>query len=271
MGQTEYSIFVVVATIVLLVFIGGIVTFIVQYRRKKLAYEKEKATINEQHIQELLNTKLEIQKQTMQDVGREIHDNVGQKLTLASIYTNKMAFENQFPEIKERIGEIGNLITESLSDLRGLSRNLTNANTDIDDIKELVENECKRINALKICDTTCYFNTIDFTISNNNKNFLLRIVQEFIQNSLKHAKCSHIRMDFNYSDEGLLAVLKDDGTGFDMNESARKPKRGIGLSNMKKRADIIGASFALSSILNEGTTLHIFIPANKLNSPNHEL
>ncbi len=266
MGKTEINNFIILATIILLVFITGIIIFIIQYHKRKLVYEKEKLVVNEQHVQELLNTKLEIQSQTMHDVGREIHDNVGQKLTLASIYANKLAFENKLPEIREKVSEIGTIISESLSELRSLSKNLTNVNTDIVDFRGTVENECSRINKLNLCNTVCYFNTTDFSISPTIKNFLLRIIQEFIQNSLKHSNCKNIRIDFNYTDAGLSGVVTDDGTGFNIDEARRKPKAGIGLSNMKKRAELIGAEYSIDSVINQGTKLSIFIPARNLNT-----
>src|SRR5581483_7437859 len=98
MGETEFKIFVFLATLILLVFIGGIIIFIFQYNRKKMRHEKEKEIMNIQHTQDLLHTTLEIQQQTMQDISREIHDNIGQRLTLASIYAIQLSFENKYPE-----------------------------------------------------------------------------------------------------------------------------------------------------------------------------
>ncbi len=92
------------------------------------------------------------------------------------------------------------------------------------------------------------------------------MIQEFISNSLKHSECRNIRIDFNYNSEGLTGIVSDDGIGFDLNDSMRKKNEGIGLLNMKKRAELIGANFSLSSIINEGTTLNIFIPQNKINA-----
>lgn len=266
MGKAEINNFIILATIILLIFIVGIIVFILQYHKRKLAYEKEKAIINEQHIQDLLNTKLEIQSQTMADVGREIHDNIGQRLTLASINANKLLFENQYPAIKEQVAEISKVLNESLNDLRSISKNLTNISAEVVGFRDIIENECKRVNNLKMCTAACYFNTTDFTISTNKENFLLRIIQEFMQNSLKHSNCKNIRIDFNYTDKGLEGTVQDDGVGFNMDHVARKPKPGIGLSNMKKRAELMGASYSLNSVINEGTSLHIFIPIDKLNA-----
>ncbi|MDQ1098730.1 sensor histidine kinase [Chryseobacterium camelliae] len=82
---------------------------------------------------------------------------------------------------------------------------------------------------------------------------LLRITQEFIQNSLKHSRCENISIRLMTSDANLWALtLRDDGTGFDTSHTL---SNGIGLTNMKNRAEIIGADFNLESTPNEGTIL----------------
>lgn len=262
MGKAEINIFIVLATIILLLFINGIIIFIVQYRKRKIIHEKEKNMLNEQHSHELLHTQLQIQEQTMQDIGREIHDNVGQRLTLAAIYANQLSFENQYPEIQERLTAVGSIINESLAELRSLSKNLANATIEATELKELVENECRRINALNICHASSTFSHNSYDISATVKNFIIRIVQEFTQNSLKHAECTCIDIAFNYSDAGLAVTVADDGQGFDINSNNDK---GIGLLNMKKRAELIGADFDLTASGGKGTSLQLFIPANKLN------
>lgn len=262
MEQSEFKIFIVLATVILLVFINGILVFIMQYRKRKLVHEKEKTMINEQHTEELLQTKLEIQTQTMQDIGREIHDNVGQRLTLAAIYANQLSHENNYPEITGRITEVGNIINESLAELRSLSKNLTHVNTEATELVTLIENECKRVNALNMCEVFYTFNGSNYRISTTVKNFVVRIIQEFIQNSLKHAACKHISLQLNYTIEGLRVTAQDDGIGFNTNI----PGTGIGLQNMKKRAELIGAKFSLTAAINKGTSLELFIPSDKLNN-----
>jgi len=263
--MNDYLIFIVLATIILQVFIVGIIIFIIQYRKRKLSHEKEKAIINEQHLEEILNTKLEIQQHTMQDIGREIHDNIGQKLTLASIYANQMTYENKFPELHRQIEEIGSILTESIEELRKLSKNLTNSNAHMGELKLLIENECTRVNNLNICKLTYDFNETDYTISNTIKNFIVRIIQEFLQNSLKHASCKNITLNFEHNEKGLSIAIQDDGIGFNIESNGSKNTKGIGLQNMKKRAELIGAEFTLTSAANEGTKLALFIPDNKLN------
>ncbi len=263
MGETEFEIFAVLINLILLVFIVGIIVFFLKYHKRKLISEKEKALLNEQHAQDMLQSKLEIQQQTMQDIGREIHDNVGQLLTVASLYAHQLVYDNKFPEHNKQAAEIGNIVDLSLAELRNLSKNLTSEKAEMHELIELLHNECTRINALNICKVTCNHNELNFTIPMAVKNMMVRIAQEFIQNSLKHAGCRNIVLDFNHTTAGLAVRMHDDGRGFEKN-AAPGNSTGIGLSNMKKRAELMGATFSHSSKLNEGTFLDIFIPAEKL-------
>src|SRR6185436_9531091 len=103
MGQTEIIIFIVLANIILLIFITGIIVFVFQYRKRKLLHEREKIFLEKQHKLDLLNSQLQVQSQTMQFIGQEIHDSVAQKLTLASIYTQQLEFENADTPLNEKI------------------------------------------------------------------------------------------------------------------------------------------------------------------------
>jgi signal transduction histidine kinase len=95
MWETELIKFIILASVILLIFIWGTVVFIIKYQKRKQMFEREKAELDEKHFREMLVTKLEIQQHTMQDIGREIHDNVGQRLTLAAIYAYQAEYENK--------------------------------------------------------------------------------------------------------------------------------------------------------------------------------
>ena len=92
------------------------------------------------------------------------------------------------------------------------------------------------------------------------KSILVRIVQEFLQNSIKHAGCKSIDVSLNVNDDAILLQLKDDGKGFDTNAVTGS---GIGLNNMKKRTELIGGKFYLESNAGAGTKLNIEIPLPK--------
>ncbi len=258
MGErTIIIISVIIFNIMFLVFIGAIIIFVRQYRIKKKAHLSEIHDIDEVHKKDLLETEMEIQTQTMKHIGREIHDNIGQKLTLASLYTQQLAFENKAPQINENIENIGEIINQSLTELRQLSKSLTDNTIESSSISTLIENECKSVNDLKKSKVK-FVNDRNIDIGSYAiKSILFRITQEFLQNSIKHSKCENIEVALSKNPSHLQLILKDDGKGF--NFKALKSK-GIGLKNIEKRTEMIGGNFKLESKEKLGTKLTIKIP-----------
>ena len=193
----------------------------------------------------------------MQHIGRKIHNNIGQKLTLASIYTQQLAFENKAPHINDNIENIGAIINQSLVELRQLSKSLTDNIIEDNSIIDHIENECIRINDLKKCVVIFKYESKIIVDSYQIKSILFRITQEFLQNSIKHSKCKNINISLKKSENSIQLELQDDGVGFNINTIESK---GIGLSNMKKRTEILNGTFDLESKINFGTNLIIQIP-----------
>ena len=128
----------------------------------------------------------------MKHIGREIHDNVGQKLTLSSLYLQQLVFENKAPQIADNINNVNTIINESLDELRNLSKSLTDDTIENSSMIALIEKECEKVRELKKC-TVVFENNLKADITSYQaKSILLRIVQEFIQNSIKHAHCKKI-------------------------------------------------------------------------------
>ena len=256
MGQAEIKIFIILIGIIILVFIIGIIIFVFQYRHRRIVHEKEKALLNEIHHTELLNTQLESQQQTMQFIGQEIHDSVAQKLTLASIYAQQLEFENDNTQLNEKIKPVNKIINDSLLELRQLSKNLTDAKLQQEDLASLISYECEMINATGVCTAKLEIEKIpELTIP--LKSSLLRIVQEFLQNSLKHASCKQILVTVSNSNNQLKIFMTDDGKGFIPAEAAHN---GIGLDNIRRRIQHLGGMHHLKSEPGKGTSLELVIP-----------
>lgn len=255
MGETTYIILLIIFNLFFIAFISAIVIFIRQYKIKKKNHTAFIQNQQEEHHKELLSTQIEIQNQTMQHIGREIHDNIGQKLTLASLYTQQLAYENKAPQINESIENISSIINESLSELRQLSKSLTDDTINEFSIIQLLQQETDKINELKKINVV--FNNLSsgVNISYTIKSVLLRICQEFIQNSIKHSNAKNIHIQLIESNDNLLLKINDDGNGFDLD----KEHKGIGLFNMKKRTEIVGGTFDMKSTINKGTELTISI------------
>jgi signal transduction histidine kinase len=255
MGKTETIVPILLFNLFFVLFIVGIIVFIKQYKQKKNEHVVMLAHQTEAHQKELLATQIEIQTQTMQHIGREIHDNIGQKLTLASLYSQQLLYENKAANHNEQIENISKIINQSLEELRELSKSLTDNTIESSTIFKLLTNECNKIEELKICNINLNCSNKKVVLSYPLKAILLRITQEFIQNSIKHTKCNLINIHLEQKNQSITLQLSDDGKGFDTN----KKSNGIGLANMKKRTQMLGGNFDLQSS-NLGTILNIDLP-----------
>jgi signal transduction histidine kinase len=260
MEQKEIVVLIFAAFAAIALMCIGFVAILFIHRNRKVNYQNEKKIMSQLHEQILLSTQIEMQTQTMQYIGREIHDNVGQKLTLASLYTQQLAYENKAPQINDKIENISQIINESLTELRQLSKSLTDDSIADNSITDLLQQECNKVNNTKKCSVHFSSHHKNTALPYQTKSILVRIVQEFLQNSIKHAACKNIDVTLNVNDDAVTLKLKDDGKGFDTNTITGK---GIGLNNMKKRTELIGGHFNFESKAGKGASLTIEIPVQK--------
>jgi signal transduction histidine kinase len=258
--ETEIILIIAIMTAVIIIFIAGLFLFANQLKSRRLLHQKEKANIEKQHKLDLLNNQLQVQQQTMQYIGSEIHDSVAQKLTLATLYSRKLEYEHGHHGIAAKQANISSIINDSLEELKDLSRTLSNYNIQDKELTDLINIECRKINTAGICKIESninYTQPLPFMV----KSSVIRVVQEFIQNSLKHSGCSCINIMVAKKEEGLLVLLSDDGKGFD---TVGAQSNGIGLNNMKRRIKMIGGLFNMESKIGFGTSVEIFIDNKKL-------
>lgn len=255
MGSTSLNIFLAFISVILVIFIVGITLFVTRYHRKRVQYEKEKEAIERQHRLDLLNTQLQAQDQTMQFIGREIHDSVAQKLTLAALYTQQLDYQDAYPAIAGKLKSISTVLNDSLYELRDLSKTLTDNRLSGQSLEALLQTECGRVNETGTWTATLQY---DFsgTFSVYVKNAILRIIQEFIQNSLKHSGGKNISIGVTGGQNGLQVMATDDGKGFD---TVHEQSGGIGLSNIERRIKMIGGECHWDSAPGKGTALRFFI------------
>jgi signal transduction histidine kinase len=252
--DSKIEIYLVTFFISFILFVVGLVSFFILFKNKQKLNQKEKALLQKEYEQSLLQAQLEVQQQTMDYIGREIHDNVGQKLTLASLLSQQL----QLSLNDKRIDNIINAVNEGLEDLRSLSKSLTSSSLQDLSFTELLEIEAKNVELLRKQQVIINAPANGVVNSPQIKLIVLRIVQEFIQNSLKHANCKKIFIATQQANNIFTIELSDDGIGFDTAQTSN----GIGLTNMQKRAGLINATCIISSGLNNGTSLKLSLPNN---------
>ncbi|MFT3703481.1 MAG: sensor histidine kinase [Agriterribacter sp.] len=227
------------------------------YSNRQIKNKKEKAELQTQFSQTLLQSQLEIQEQTLRHVSRELHDNIGQVASLIKINLNTMVLEDQ-EKANQKIEDTKDLIRQLITDVKALSVNLgSDRVTRVGLIKSL-ETEVERLN--KTGEFTAEF-IMEGDLPRINDDSLIilyRMAQEIINNIVKHSRAKHIRVLLNANEKVLTLAMQDDGVGFDVEE--KKKQGGAGLFNLQNRAKLINAQLAIISTQGNGTATSIQMP-----------
>jgi signal transduction histidine kinase len=235
---------------VLLLMIAVFFLFRIYLKRKNtLLLEKQRMAV--QFEQTLLQSKLEIQEQTFADISREIHDNIGQVLSLARINLNTL----NVPADNSKINLVDELMEKAITDLRNLSHSL---DADMIRNKGWLEPTQKLLRDLeKSGKYTAHLIISENppTLGNAKPIILFRMIQEVINNIIKHAGANSINLNVSKDNERLLISIKDNGKGF----SKEKISAGAGLRNLENRARMIAADLHVDSEVGAGTTVTISV------------
>lgn len=265
MDQTEIQILIFVTTIVVLILAMALILFFFYFQQKKTAYLIEQRETKIRFEDEITKSKLEIQEQALQNISWEIHDNVGQLLSVAKMQLNILQMGLQEKQ-QEKVFEIGEIVGKSLLELRGLAKSLNPETIKNKGLVESVTHEIKRFNRLNFVAATLIVSDNPYQLSNEKEIILFRILQEAFNNTLKHSKAKILMVELNYCPTGLVIIAEDDGVGFDVDKAANH--QGIGLMNMESRTKLIGATFEIKSTENKGTKLTISCPKDKAHEKN---
>lgn len=248
-------IFIVGVSFLLLLFISFIITIVYKYQQKQNAYFKELEALKITHENELLQSQIEIQEQTFQNISREIHDNIGQMLTLAKFNINTLDLNNG-ADVSTKAQDTVALIGEAISDLSDLSRSLSSEMILANGLIKALEYEIEHLQKFHFRITLNVSEDVIF-LEAKKELIIFRIIQEALNNIVKHAQANEIKIDFHYGSNNLQLKIEDDGVGF---VESRVNAKSAGLNNMKKRAHILGGNFTINAHTCRGTILKIKIP-----------
>ena len=243
----------------LLVLIAIALFFVLLYRRRHSRWQLERQQLKLSYEQELLKTRLEIQEQTFRNISQDIHDNIGQVLSLVKLNISTMDMA-QPAVLQQKIEDSQNLIGKAIHDLRHLSRGLS-----MDYIADLglpraIDHELEMIKKSGDYETLFQAEGPAYSLDKQKELIIYRILQETLNNIIKHSAARKIIIYLRYRPEEFKLTIKDNGKGFDLTPLNDNTSPGLGIRNMHNRAQLIGAGFLISSTLDQGTSVTVTVP-----------
>jgi two-component system, NarL family, sensor kinase len=263
MGNDKIDIYIMIigATIVLLILLSFIIWFVFLYKNHQHRHWMEMQTVKEQYNQEILKAQLEIKEQTLRNISGELHDNFGQVLSLVILSLSSIDLDDR-ERAAAKVEDVTQLVEQVVRDLRNLSKSLDPENISKVGLPAIIRWELDLLEKMGIYRVSFEVDGPVKPFDDSTEIIVFRIVQEALNNIMKHSRASAINISLTYSADQLDIEIADDGKGFDLAGSGSKDlsQTGSGLHNMRKRSELIQASLDIKSSPEHGTRLEMKIP-----------
>lgn len=256
-SRDEIIFIVVFITSLFLVAAGTIMLYVHTYNRRKRAHIREKDSMHESFTRQLLEARMEMQEQAFYSISEEIHDNVGQVLSLASVQLGLA--QSKLPG-EPLLVQAKNNIDAALRDLRDIAKSLNGGYLQQLSLLQFIRRLQRRINRSGFIRIETETQGQEGLLTEQVKIIVFRILQECVQNVLKHAGASRVLIRTFFEPKQIRIIFEDDGRGFNPEENHNADTRGLGLQNMRLRIGLIHGSLNIRSAPGKGTQIAITVP-----------
>jgi signal transduction histidine kinase len=259
--STVTTLTIVITTLLLLVLGSIIVYFLFLYQRKRFRHQREMIQLREMFNQTLLQSKLEIQEQTLNHISKEIHDHFS-----PGLWSVKTALKFTLPEepgaARKKLDESVEQLQQMYDQMRALSLSLNTDQIMRVGLKQSLQNELNRLNKFGEYQTNFILKGSEAYIDPEKSIILFRICQEILNNIVKHASANIINLTMDFTGDHILMIISDNGTGFDPEKTRNDPTKteSTGLHNIFNRAKLIEATTEINSGSGKGTEIIITFP-----------
>lgn len=242
--------------------IGYIVSMVISQRRF-IAKQRESF----EQLRELSARIQTVREEERLKIAREIHDELGQMLTVAKMYLTVLPHKKNGKLLRgnagKRVNAVVKMIDDSISLVKNIAYELRPIVLDDKGIKEAIEWEARNFQTKT--GIACEFRSegIDVDITKDQSVALFRIVQEAMTNVARHSGAKHVTIQLVAGADSLSLQILDDGNG--IREESLQKKHSLGIAGMKERAIFLGGELTVSRKNGSGTIVLVMIPAHKGN------
>lgn len=250
---TERELFTTVIAVTLLFLLLSLVIILIMVilgkRRQKHLLELQ--ALEYRYQENLMSSQIEIQENTLRHISQELHDNISQQLGLVKLQLTQMQMQG---------GDVGltdtkTIVTRTIEDLRSLSHSLHPDRIASFSLKDNLLYELEGIKKLGTLEVQESIEPDAENLGNDKKVIVYRIVQELLNNCLKHANATQLQVSVSYSPNQLQLTLADNGHGI-----STEKQEGIGLISIKNRLNLLKGNLEMESLPGKGLKISIEVP-----------
>lgn len=229
------------------------------YKRQQFKRQQLQKELDLKDALAKIKTQNKLQEQRL-EISRDLHDNIGSQLTFIISSIDNLKYVSK--DINEKLkGKLANISSFTFDTIHQLRDTIWAMNKNEITLEEFYGRILSYIEKIKEVKPDLQFNTENtiserFVFSSVEGMNLFRVIQESINNSIKHANAKNIDLSLSQEGKDLSIIIKDDGKGFDLNTV----EVGNGLSNIESRISSIKGTVSIESTVNEGTIISIKRP-----------
>ncbi len=203
---------------------------------------------------------IEAQEQERARIARDLHDDVGQRLALLAVELNRMRdfIPDSAAELLRHVDELEAQASEMSTDVHTLSHELHSRNLEYLGIVSAVKSFCKEYGDKYKANVNFAHEGVPANVPKEISVCLFRVLQESLQNALKHSEVRHFDVRLEGSSEEIHLTVRDSGVGFD--PESTKNTRGLGLISMRERVNIVKGTFVITASPQRGTEVSVRVP-----------
>ncbi len=243
----------VIAIFLAMVLMAMVLILFFYFSRKKIIEkELEKRDLEIAYQKDLLKSVIITQEDERKRIAQDLHDDISSKLNIVSLNSQLLKTPNlSEAEILEISDNIIDLTKKALDNSRRIAHDLLPPVFEKFGLEAGIQELCLEISTTKLVKID-FVNNINFDFSDNDKHLhVFRILQELINNSIRHGNAKNISILMNEIDNIKTLKYNDDGIGFDINNPENK--KGLGMKNIASRINFLNGKLDIKSEINKGS------------------
>jgi PAS domain S-box-containing protein len=229
--------------------VGAVVAFI-DITERKLA---------EATLSNVSRKLIEAQEQERIRIGRELHDDIGQRLALLAVELQQLREHPLVvPRVRSRVGKLQKQVSQIANDTQSLSHQLHSAKLQYLGLTAAMRGFCRELSEQQKAEIDFKAHDVPDPLSEDISLCFFRVLQEALHNAVKHSGVGHFEVRLWGTSDEVHLTVKDSGAGFD--REAAKATQGIGLISMEERVKLVNGTLSIESQPKRGATIHARVP-----------
>src|SRR5687768_18002398 len=238
---TTVSLVLFFGTIGMLTLAIGLIVFIIFHQRKVIRYQLQLQKMEQDQQKMLLNAPIRFQEEERQRIAADLHDDAGPLLATARLYLNENLVNLDRTSQLQSIYNAKQIIDDTIQLIRNISHSLMPPTLKNFGLESAVNDLFQKISGSGSLNASCRFHDYRERLLPDQELIIFRVIQELINNILKHSNASFIHLTQNLSGNKLYIRMHHDGRGLTKTDfdKLNKSNQGLGLKNIQSRLRLL--------------------------------